>query len=200
MRKTIFIIFILGLLISCSQKKTDNNQTNKTQMYRFYDFNMTLDVYGGSIECEDIYQYIYCGEPCLYDFNHKPVKSHEVRNFQDLKPERFNYLDTMTLYYIVKKRCLKNSLGIWRQTKNENDTTKFHLSKKQVDSLFILISCLMIPPYMENLSKHKIPPPPDPDGIHALLTFDLGFRGERYSMSLDYYDYEDINLNNFLNI
>jgi hypothetical protein len=193
MRSTLFIIFIVGLLISCNQKKTDNLKPNETQMYRFYDFNMTLDISCGLMGCEDIYQYIFCGEPTLINFNHKPVESKEVQNFKDITPEHCNYLDTMTLYYIVKKRCLWNSLGVAEQDKNENDTSKFRLSKKQVDSLFILITSLFILPFKENLSKYTIPPPPAPDGCGALLTLDLGFRGGEYSMSLDYYDSANLN-------
>ncbi len=161
-------------------------------MYRFYNFNITLDISCGPKECEDKYRYIYCGEPILFDDTYMPIESKEVTNLKDLKPERIKNFDTMTLYYIVNKRCLEDSMGIYRQAKNVNDTLKITLNRKQVDSLFILISSSFSIPFTENISEYKSPIPLAPNECCTLLTFDLGFRGEKYIMSLDHYDQENL--------
>lgn len=81
------------------------------------------------------------------------------------------------------------------------DTTKTNLSREQMDTIFKLTKKQFIIRFEENLSDHKIPPPPViNDGMTANLVFDLQFRGDEYikRLSFPYGNNQFMELFNFI--
>jgi hypothetical protein len=138
-------------------------QDSLNEFYRFYDFSIIIDL-PDLLHSNDS-KIILCNTG-LCDMENINI------NFQKNKLYKINY----------KYSSDSNNTAY----RHPIDTIKILLQNEQMDSLYSMTSNFFKID-SKNMSKYKIPPPPIIyDGIVALVTLDLGFRGNKYSIVIGY--------------
>jgi hypothetical protein len=161
-------LYLISILIplfiaSCSMESTRNKGK-----YRFYDFDLEIDLQ--SSFCIDDYKYLYYGDGIKYSDT-----SYDSQTF-----------DKMTLYFLTYKKCIKDTVLKTITNKVKIDTFKIILSEDQLNKLYVLSSDFTSINPSINLSKDKTPPPPPFDGYSGNILFDLKYRGNRYNMKFSF--------------
>src|SRR5437867_813969 len=131
---------ILFILPSCTEQNPflDNDKKVTEKRFRFYDFNVTVDILNPYLGHENRFLILNNGMD-LYDEQGKHI------TIKDFKPQ--------TLYYISYKRALSN-----RNRIEGIDTTVIELKKEQLDTIYYL-TVKLFNIDTANLSKDTIPPP-----------------------------------------
>lgn len=168
------------LIISCSNQQTKivGKKQNQQKLYKFYDFNLSIDIINPIIGIESKYFYINSGATFFDDNNH-------IREAKEFKP--------YTLYYVEVFESLNRKKQI-AETTPHFDTLMFEITKPQIDTIYSLTAELFKLNNIENVSNDSIPRPPKyNDGYSARIELDLGFRGNKYITYLNYGDTSEYN-------
>lgn len=165
MLKVLNITFILLFLSSCSDNQSSNQPNNKT-FYKFYDFNLNVDIINGLTGLESRMLIVNDGD----EFDDE--LSDTVYFVKNPVPDVLYFITYKSLIYNQRQDKYKKTLA---------DTVIVHLTKSQLDTIYSLAS-KVFRSEIENISKDSIPPPPSVmDGNIAMVVFDMNFRGDRYS-------------------
>jgi len=153
-------LFIILLFFSCQSKPKDAStdifaEENKNKIYKFYDFDFELIKYLSPIGISE--------KIILKNSGLRPIDAFKENH----------------LYYI---RFVDQEK---RKELQRPDTLEIKLENRDMDSLYIVASEYMKLEHKINESTYKIPFPPsaDDEWETATIVLDLGFRGNRYSVS-----------------
>lgn len=163
-------LILLGLIvipISCNDQN-QLQQINKNQnhgLYKFYDFNLKVEIINPFKGIESRYLYVNSGMD-YFDQSNDSVISRES-------------FKSNTLCYIDVFENLNNNSKI-------KDTLKIQIDNSQIDTLYQLASELF-KIGTKNISTDSISQPPKyTDGLAANVELDLGFRGNKYLTQLSF--------------
>jgi hypothetical protein len=163
--KVLNITLTFLFLCSCSDKQ-NSNQINNKRFYKFYDFNLNVDIINGLSGLESRMLIVNAGD----EFDDE--LSDTVYFVKNSVPDVLYFITYKSSIYNQKQDKYKKTLG---------DTAIIHLTKSQLDTIYSLAS-KVFRPQMENISKDSVPTPPSVmDGDIAMVVFDMKFRGDRYS-------------------
>ena len=164
MLKGLIAILTLLFLYSCSGKQ-DSSQPNKMPDFRYYDFNLNVDVIDPFTGLENRMLILNVGD-----------------EFYDELSDNFYFLQNPTpdALYFIQYNSNENLQQNNNPGETVGDTTIVLLTKLQIDTIYILASKVFRVD-TTNLSRDSIPFPPLGDAKNARVVFDLKFRGDKYS-------------------
>jgi hypothetical protein len=176
MLKELIATLTLLLLCSCSGKQ-DTNQPNDKELFKYYDFNLNVDIVDPFTGLENRMLILNGGDE-FYD-----ALSDTVYFVQKPKPD--------ALYFI--RYNPNENLRQYKHRKTVGDTTLVQLTKSQIDTVYSLASKVF---YFDtnNVSRDSIPPPPLGDAKIARVVLDLKFRGDNYQRIVKKTSDEDFQL------
>ncbi len=145
-------------------------EENKNKTARYYDFNIIIDFKDGLLNND--FKYILCNSGTYFDNSTN----------QQYKLKK-NVIHLVQYKYDIKV----NHDKIVEATRIPIDTLMINLKESHLDTLFRLTTKLFDLSSLTNTTQHLIPLPPAPyDGYSANVVFDLGFRGDKYSIFIAY--------------
>ena len=166
MTKRTIVLFVF-IVFSTLKLYAEENR-NKTT--RYYDFNIIIDFKDGLLSND--FKYILCNNGIYFD-NATNQKYKLKKNVIHLV--QYNY----DIKVVDDKIVEANRIPI--------DTLMINFKENQLDTLFSLTTKLFDLSSLTNTTQHLIPLPPAPyDGYSANVVFDLGFRGDKYSIFIAY--------------
>jgi len=178
MRVTIFYFFLICfLLTSCKGKKENDSitellnqnmeqKTNNGKLYRFYDFNICVDVISHQGQCV---RYLICNISGQYSEHRSEIQYSLKEN---------------TLYRIDYKFDWDKINHEYQIYLHPIDTVEVRLTNKQMDKIYTLTHSVFKLGSSKNESCDSIPPPPPLyDGPNAIITFDRCFRGDSFEVN-----------------
>jgi hypothetical protein len=163
MLKGLIATLISLFLYSCSAKQNTNQHSDKPP-FRYYDFNLNVDIVDPFTGLESRMLILNGGDEFYDEF------SDTLYFVQNRKPD--------ALYFI--KYDPNENLRQNKHRKTVGDTTLVELTKSQIDTVCSLASKVF---YIDsnNFSRDSMPPPPFGDAKIARVVLDLKFRGDNYS-------------------
>ena len=148
------------MLLSCQPKPEQTASEGMVvegneEKHRFYDFDFELTKYFSPLGVSE--KFI--------------LKNYGVNTSEAFKENK--------LYYI---RYADQEKG---QVLAQPDTVVSELNKAELHSLYAIASSYMKLKHSRNIAPYRIPPPPvaDSEWEHAEITLDLGFFGDKHSVS-----------------
>ncbi len=160
-------------------------QTKKEKLHRFYDFNVSIE------SRKSLYPTVNRQSLAKLDEKHKK-ELYQHSEWKYIIQNTGTYFDDDTrkdyeleedVLYFIQYLHLKES-DHSPVVREAVDTLKIKLKKNQLDSIYTMTRQLFMLDDQPNLSPNKIPPPPPFDGEWAHVDFDLGYRGNRYSVTV----------------
>ncbi|WP_162051433.1 hypothetical protein [Pontibacter pamirensis] len=151
-------VVVLLMLLSCQPKPEQTASEGLIEEeYRFYDFDFELTKYFSPLGVSE--KFI-------------------LKNYGANSSEAFK---ENNLYYI---RYADQEKG---QMLAKPDTVVSELNKAELDSLYAIASSYMKLKHSVNVAPYRIPPPPvaDSEWERAEITLDLGFFGDKHSVSTE---------------
>ena len=172
MYRLIFFVLCLPLL-SCRQQIRP--KTEQQPFYKFYDFNLKIDVINPFAGVDSEFLYVNAGD--YFD---------EVeRKVIDAK-----YFKSNSLYLIPIFENL-NKVG-------NKDTFQIKITNGQIDTLYSLVTALF-DVNKTNITLDTIPPPPSyNDGLSIYVELDLMLRGNKYMTQLTFGNEQEQNKGAYL--
>ena len=163
MLKVLFVTLSFLFLYSCSNKQNPNKPDDKTP-FRYYDFNLNIDIINPFIGLESRMLILNAGDE-FYD-----ELSDSLYFVQNPKSDIIYFIDYVPNENVRHKK----------QYKTLGDTAIVQLTKPQLDTIFNMISKVFQFDTI-NISNDSIPRPPLEHAKIAKVTLDLKFRGDNYS-------------------
>jgi hypothetical protein len=160
-------------------------QAKKERLHRFYDFNVSIESRKGLypiINRQKLEELDKESLNELYQRSEWKYIIQNVRSYFDEETGKEVELKEDVLYFVqyLHFRETENSPVV----REAVDTLKIKLKKSQLDSVYTMAQQLFMLDDKPNLSPYEIPPPPVPDGEWAHVDFDLGYRGNRYRVTI----------------
>ena len=157
----LILLGICLLLFGCRHQSKPKEK--QWQTYKFYDFNLKIDIVNPFAGVDTEYLYVNGGD--FFD-----EVEHKVTEAKYFKPN--------TIYMIPIFENL-NKVG-------KKDTLEINISSEQIDTLYSLVTALF-DLNKRNIALDSIPPPPSyNDGLSVYVELDLMFRGNKYMTQLNF--------------